>query len=488
MVVASNRGPISFVRDEEGRVVAERGAGGLVTALTAALEASGGLWIAAAMSEEDREQAARGRVELAQDASNYHLRYLAFDPGEYERFYNTISNRVLWFLHHYLWDVPRVPTFGRETWTAWESYVRVNRAFADAMSEEGPPGSAFLVQDYHLDLVPALLRDRRGDALISHFSHIPFPGPSYFQILPARMRDELMHGILGADVVGFNAHRWAQNFLLSCQELNGAEVDLANGIVRWERREVHVSVYPISVDVETLAAGSRKPDVTQARRWLLRALNGKRLILRVDRTDLSKNILRGFLAYEAFLTGFPKWRGKVRFLALLNPSRETIPEYSAYLEECVRTAQRINHELGDESWQPIELSLRDDFPLSLAAYGMYDVLLVNPIYDGMNLVAKEGPVLNRRKGVLVLSENAGAFAELSRYVLAVNPFDVDATAEALRAGLEMGERERDRRIRGLRSAIRRNRLDRWVSAQLEDLEREGEKTSPSQPGQELHQT
>ncbi len=475
IVIASNRGPISFVRDEDdGELVPTRGSGGLVTALTGALQASGGLWIASAMTDEDREQAGRGRLAVSLDDASYDVRYLAFDEEEYDGFYNGISNTILWFLHHYLWDLPRTPRFDEGAERAWAAYVRVNEAFAGALHEEGRGSSdqtAYLVQDYHLSLVPAMLRERQPDARIAHFSHIPFAGPSYFHILPSEMRQQVLAGLLGADVVGFHAERWAENFLLACRTLPGARVDLRRRRVRWKGRQVAVRVYPISIDVETLEHDAREADVGRLRRELIGKLDGRKLLLRVDRAELSKNILRGFQAFGIFLQRYPNWQGKVSFLAQLNPSREDVPGYGEYIEDCVAAADGINERFGTADWQPVEVMLKDDFPHTLAAYRLYDVLLVNPVFDGMNLVAKEGPVLNRNDGVLVLSENAGAFFELGDNAVVVNPFDLVATAEAIRIGLEMDPAERSRRAKALRRAVRRNRLARWVQAQLRDLDR-----------------
>jgi trehalose 6-phosphate synthase len=473
IVIASNRGPVSFVR-EDGEVVAKRGAGGLASALTGALQRSGGLWIASAMTEEDRERAKEGWFGLPADGAKYSLRYLAFDPGTYDAFYNGISNRVLWFLHHYLWDVTSTPQFDEEFRERWRAYRTVNEGFAGAMAEEGgrtadPP--AYLIQDYHLSLAPELLRRRVPGAAIVHFSHIPFAGPVYLRILPTFVREELLWGLLGADLVGFHSARWADHFLLSCRELAGARVNVRQRVVRWQGRETHVGTYPISIDLRALRRLTESAEAEAARRWIEDWRGETKLIVRVDRAELSKNVLRGFAAYRELLTRMPEWIGKVKFLALLMPSREAIPEYRDYIDRCSRAVERINDGFGRPGWQPVEMLVSDDLPLSIAAYQLYDLLLVNPVIDGMNLVAKEGPALNERNGVLVLSENAGAFAELGRHVLGVNPFDITETAHALATGLEMDESERAGRARGLRAAIGRNRLDRWVPAQLEDLDR-----------------
>lgn len=470
ILIASNRGPVSFGRDEEGRIVAGRGSGGLVTALTGALGAAGGLWVASAMTDEDRERAAEGPIEVE---SGTRVRLLEFDPEVYERYYNGISNRMLWFLHHLLWDLPREPVFDRETVRAWGAYRRVNEGFADALLEEAAglgSAPAFLLQDYHLSLAPALLRRREPGAMVAHFSHIPFAGPAYVRVLPDGVRRELLEGLLGADLLGFQAPRWAENFLLSCRDLPGAEVDLAASTVRFAGREVRVRVYPISVDADAMQAQASSRSVARAMARISGRLGEARLLLRVDRTELTKNVLRGLHAYELFLDRHPEWRRRIVHLALLNPSREAIPEYRAYTRECVRLAGRINERLGEDGWQPVELRVRDDFPSVLAAYRLYDVLLVNPVFDGMNLVAKEGPLLNERGGVLILSTNAGAAQELGEHALVVNPFDVAATADAIAEALTMDRDERARRAEGLRAAVRANELAGWVQAQLRDLE------------------
>ena len=473
IIVASNRGPVSFVRDEAGKVVAKRGTGGLVTALTGALQLSGGLWIASAMTDEDRKQVAKGRLHEAAGEAHHDLRYLSFDPGTYDSFYNGISNRVLWFAHHLLWDIPRDPRFGGATEKAWGAYVRINQAFAEALAEEGEGSdeAVYLVQDYHLSLVPTMLRELRPDARIAYFSHIPFADAGYLRVLPDSMRGALVEGLLGADILGFQADIWAANFLRCCQAYTDARADFAQRKVRWEGRQLRVGVYPISIDVESLRKAAVEDEVGLAARRVLRWRGDRRLLLRVDRAELSKNIVRGFDAYEIFLNDHPEWRGGVVFMAHLNPSRTDIPEYVRYVGQCRAAARRINARFGRKGWQPVHLSIKDDFSMTLAAYTLYDALLVNPVFDGMNLVAKEGPVLNERDGVLILSENAGAFEELGMHALPVNPFDVGQTAEAIAAALEMDEEDRARRASGLRGAVEANRLDRWVQAQLDDLER-----------------
>jgi trehalose 6-phosphate synthase len=469
ILIASNRGPVSFVR-KGGRLVPIRGGGGLVTALLGALHRDGGLWIASAMTEADSEAAGTEPVEII-DGSPTRVRYLSFPPETYDAYYNGISNRVLWFVHHYLWDIPTSPRFDHQIRKDWAAYRRVNRAFAAALVDEAASSrgrAVHLVQDYHLALVPQLVRAAHPDARISHFSHIPFAGSNYIRIPPAWMTDELLAGLLGADVVGFQADAWADNFLLACRTLSGARVNLRRRLVLWQGREVRVRVYPVTIDRSELSA-AEDPAVESDRRELERWLDGCKLILRADRVELSKNIVRGFLAYEEMLVRHPKWRRKVRMIAFMEPSREDVPEYRRYAEECQATAARINREMGEDGWEPIRLEIDADRSCLLAAYRLYDVLMVNPVYDGMNLVAKEGPALNQTEGVLVLSQNAGAFAELGRFAIPVNPFDVGETSDALSSALQMARGERARRARGLRTLVLRTSPESWIARQLADI-------------------
>ncbi len=474
ILVASNRGPVSFVR-RTGRLVPQRGAGGLVTALTGVLQVSGGVWVASAMSEADREAAAgsaRGRMEVAVDDSTCDLRLLTFDPRTYDRFYNTVSNRLLWFLHHYLWDVPRWPRFGSQSRISWEAYRTVNRSFAEALADEGGGGTAAaLVQDYHLSLVPAHLRALAPEARVAYFHHCPFAGPGYMRLVPIWLREELLDGLLGADLLGFQTRRWAEDFLFSVRMLPEARVSLRRRSIEWKGRTVRVGVYPIAVDAEPMRERAASPAVRRKRRELEEWRGDRKLVLRVDRAELSKNILRGFLAYEDLLKRHTEWRGRVVFLAHLNPSRGALEEYRSYTREVLKHADRINRELGEPGWDPIRADLSDDLDQVLAAYALYDVLLVNPVFDGMNLVAKEGALLNENDGMLVLSRNAGASAELGRYALPVDPVDIFGTADAIRDGLEMPDEERRKRARGLRRAAGARTPADWIGEQLRDLGR-----------------
>jgi trehalose 6-phosphate synthase len=476
VIVASNRGPVTFEREADGSLTPRRGSGGLVTALLGALQAARGVWVAAAMSDVDRDlvRSEGGRVDMHQFGSTYRVRYLDIPPDVYEGYYNRISNGILWFVHHYLWETPRVPSFDDETDAAWDRYVEVNRTFAAALADEADHLAhepVFLIQDYQLALVPRFLRELRPTALIAHFSHTAIAGLTYLRILPAKIREGVLRGMLGADVLGFHSELWADNFLSSARSLSGVRADLARSRVLTEGREIAVKIHPISVEAGPMREAAGTPEVAGLRRRLNRWRGDQRLILRVDRLELTKNIVRGFQAFELLIRRNPHWRGRVKFLALLSPSRTEVEEYRVYAERCVAEADRINAEFGEDDWVPIDVRVKDDYLGAVAAYGIYDVLFVNPIYDGMNLVAMEGPLLNRRHGVLVLSRNAGAYFRLGRYAVPVNPFDCGEMADALLEALEMSHDERARRARGLSRLVLSNPPERWVRAQLEDLER-----------------
>jgi trehalose 6-phosphate synthase len=463
LIVVSNRGPVGYGRDERGERVVQRGAGGLVTALRGLLTHHDVTWIASAMTDDERALAGTAVDEAARDGSPYRLRFVAHEPEAYRRFYNVVANPVLWFVQHDLWDLPRSPRFDRGFRESWEhGYAAVNRAFADAVLAEleREPEAIVSFHDYHLYLAPRFVRDARPDALLTHFVHIPWPQSDAWRVLPAPMRRAVHEGVLANDVVGFHTERWARNFRLACRDVLDVDAD----------SEALVTAHPISVDPDEFEELARSEAVLAAEAEL-EAARPERLILRVDRTDLSKNILRGFLAFEQLLESRPQLVGVVRMLALLDPSRQDIPEYREYLAAIVSEAARINERFG----AVIQCRIEDDFPGSVAAYKQFDVLLVNSVYDGLNLVAKEAPLVNRRDGVLVLSENAGAHEELGEWALTVSPFDVAGQAEALAVALELPEDVRRRRLEAIRDHVRRHDVEEWIAAQLADADRAAER-------------
>jgi trehalose 6-phosphate synthase len=474
LVVASNRGPVQFEVDDDGNLTAGRGAGGMVAALGPALAGQAGTWVAAAISEGDRVAARRvarsGRlrpVELAQGLVR--LRSLVLDPREYAGYYNRVANRTIWFLHHYLFDVPRHPRFDGSFRTAWRHYEDVNRAFAAACDDEVDRGGEVFAQDYHLALLPAMLRQRRPDLRIAHFTHCPWADPGYFMMLPSRVAGGILEGMLGADLLGFLSPRWARNFLHCCLEA-GYRVDFGQSAVEaGDGRRVRVRTYPLGVDGEALRELAAQVDVRAQERVVADLARGRRLIVRVDRMELSKNILRGLEGYGMFLERSPRARGRVVHYALAYPSRRDLPEYQAYTAEVKHMADAINERFRTRSWEPVLLELRDNYPRALAAMAAADVLVVNPVWDGMNLVAKEGPVVSRRDLALILSRNAGAADDLGPGALLVNPFDTAELAEATATALELSPDERAKRSALLREGATALPPQTWFRVQRDDL-------------------
>jgi len=448
VVVVSNRGPLSFSYADDGSLVAHRGAGGIVSSLGPLVRDQGVRWMAAAISDADRAAAAAGTIE----AEGFRFRSLAIDPDAYRMAYEVISNSTLWFLHHGLYDLARRPRFDRRWREAWTAYREVNHVFANAIIDEAPEGATVLVQDYHLALVGTWLAQQRPDLRAVHFTHIPFCDASAIRILPDEVGGELLAGMASFASCGFHARRWAANFEACCRELWG-----------WTPSTF---VSPIAPDHDDISAVAHSDACATEMSWLDGLVGDRRLILRVDRIELSKNLLRGFLAFDELLRSAPEWRERVVFAALCYPSREGLPEYLAYRQEVETLAERINGEWATEGWTPILLDTSDNFPRSVAALRRYDVLLVNPVRDGLNLVAKEGPMLNERNGVVALSREAGVWEELAGTALEVNPFDVTGTAEVLAAALSMDHADRVNHADALRK-LAANRSPRdWLEDQL----------------------
>jgi trehalose 6-phosphate synthase len=472
LIVVSNRGPVTYAR-ENGERLARRGGGGLVTALRGLVAHHDVTWIASAMSEEDRAVAAEGPLEESLGDSTVHLRLVAHDEASYDWFYNVVSNPMLWFLQHYLWELAYTPAIDIALKHAWtDGYVRVNEGFAAAVLEEleAEPETPVFFHDYHLYLAPRFVRERAPDALLAHFVHIPWPQPDYWHVLPDELRRAIHDGLLANDVIGFHANRWRINFLRSATDLVGADSNFVDNVADYDGRRSLVSVHPISVDSAEFEELAQSEAVLAAEQDLV-ARRPAQLILRVDRTDPSKNIVRGFRAFELFLEAHPEKHERVGMLALLDPSRQDIPEYSEYLGAVQREARRVNDRFQQEGWTPIEIVIEDNFVGAVAAYKQFDVLFVNAIFDGLNLVSKEAPLVNERDGVVVLSENTGAHEELGDWVVSVNPFDVADQAEALARALAMSRTKRHARLEAIQAHVREHDVAAWIEAQLADLDR-----------------
>lgn len=520
VLVASNRGPVSHTLDDRGELSAKRGGGGLVSGLSAIGPEAGAVWVCAALSDGDREAVRRAGVRLdQQETGGQAVRMLDIPAETFTSAYNGVANSVLWFVHHLLYQTPLEPAFDAEFQRQWSAYEEYNAAFAEALAEEAAEGAAVLVQDYHLTLVPARLRQLRPDLRISHFSHTPWAPPDYFRLLPDEVAGQVLRGVLGADRAGFLSRRWAESFADCCARVLGAEVagwtggravggqETADGEelrITHAGRTTHIGVYGLGADPDFLRERAHRADVAERMSLLREQIGdhqtaghqaaeapghcpapadqppaeadtattdgGDRLtIVRVDRTELSKNIVRGLLAYRRLLVDRPQWRGRVTHLAFAYPSRQDLRVYREYTEEVSRVAEEINSSFGQPGWTPVLLHVEDDFARSLAAYRMADVALVNPIRDGMNLVAKEVPVVSDEGCALVLSREAGAFGELGGDAFAINPYDISDTARALHEALSMPRGERAERTKRLAAAATALPPERWFLQQLEAL-------------------
>ena len=462
LLLASNRGPVSYVEGDDGTLQARRGGGGLVSALSCAVQSGQpAVWVCAALTDADRRAVRAGAVDVPG------VQMLDIDPVTFDRAYHRVANSLLWFVSHLLLSTPNSPTFDATSRREWSGYLDYCTAFADALAEQASPGAQVLVQDYHLSLVPRMLRERRPDLRIAHFSHTPWAPPQYFRILPDDVARQVLTGLLGADTLGFLAERWADAFGRCCADVLGASWD--GSVVRYEGRTTRVQVHALGVDGDELHRRASQPDVQGRVEGVRELVGDRRLVLRVDRTELSKNIVRGLQAFAELLRTHPEWRENVVHLAFAYPSRHDLPEYREYTAAVQRTAREVNEEFATPGWLPVVLEVRDDYARSLAALTLADVLLVNPLRDGMNLVAKEGPVLAADGVALVLSREAGAADELGEDALLVNPYDVSQTAEALHAALSMPHAERAER--SARMAARATALPpaAWLAEQLDGL-------------------
>jgi len=471
LILVSNRGPVTFGPGGE----VKRGSGGLVTALTGLASHRESVWIASAMTDEDVEKAQEsgGRAFSVDSPAggSYSVRLVASDALAYERFYNVVANPMLWFIQHYLWDLSNAPDIRRNEVEAFEyGYNVVNEDLAAAVCEEidGVEEPVVMVHDYHLYTLPHLVRKARPDAFLHHFIHIPWTQPDAWRVLPRGIRREIFEGLLSNDIVGFHTRSYRWNFLQCCRDLMDLEVDFGRGVVHFEEREVWVRAYPLPIDARATCRVAATDRTREFEAELLRRRR-EHLILRVDRADLSKNVLRGFSAFDLFLEQHPEFAEKVTFIAQLMPSRTDVPEYAEYLERIEALVAVVNHRHGTPDWMPIQLKLRDDLEEAMASYKHYDVLLVNAMFDGMNLVAKEGPLVNERDGVSVLSENTGAHEELGEFALSVNPFDIQETADSIHAALTMSAEERARRMKGLQDIVTRRDPGDWIDEQLADI-------------------
>ncbi|MGQ0743416.1 MAG: alpha,alpha-trehalose-phosphate synthase (UDP-forming) [Acidimicrobiales bacterium] len=453
LVVVSNRGPVSFSQSPDGSLVARRGGGGVVSALTPLVRQRRATWVAAAISPSDRMAAATDNG--VSETDGLRVKSLIIDLEDYAAAYDEISNTTLWFVHHGLFDLARQPRFDAAWRRAWEAYQRVNLAFAQAVATEAGPGATVLVQDYHLALVGSMVAPLRPDVACVHFTHIPFASAQELSVLPADVIGTLLEGMAAHRACGFHARTWEANFVACC-ETYGVGVTT----------KVRSFVTPIGADAQGLAAMASSEPAAAARRWLDSQVGDAMVVARVERVEPSKNLLRGLAAFDQLLTERPDLVGRVVLAAFVYSSRESLAAYRSYRAEAEAATAAINQRWGHGGWTPVLLDTSDDYARSVAALTRYDVLVVNPVRDGLNLVAMEGPLVNRRHGALVLSDRAGVHETLGPAALVVNPFDVGATAKAMARALDMDPGDRRVHAEGLNRAMSSVTTDRWLQAQM----------------------
>jgi trehalose 6-phosphate synthase len=475
LILASNRGPIEYHLSQDGQLQARRGSGGMVTALSGLSKYIEIDWIASAMGEGDRRaarEAQEGSFKVAPAGEELYLHFIISPRNTYHKFYGIFCNPLLWFLQHYMWSSSRTPNIDRVVYDAWENgYVLVNKAFAQAVIDEVrrselPP--IVMLHDYHLYLASAYIREQLPDLIIQHFIHIPWPAPCYWQLLPKHMRQAIHWSLCTADIVGLQTQRDVHSFLHCCQSfIDEAEIDYRQQTVQVNNHIVRVKAYPISVDVAGL-----KKTISSAKcqeyEEKLRPLCGEQTIVRVDRCEPSKNIVRGFRAFDTLLERYPQFQRKIKFIAFLVPTRTHIKAYQRYVEEVTQLIETINNKYRTEGWHPIDFFYENNYIQAIAGMRLYDVLLVNAVIDGMNLVAKEGPTVNNRDGVLILSETVGACEQLGQNALTVAPADLEGTTQALYTALTMSPGEKSRRAAELKRSIEEEDITDWLLHLLRD--------------------
>ncbi len=459
LLIVSNRLPVT-VRSTADGVSVKASSGGLATGMKGPHELMGGLWIGWPGELEGLPPEARANVD--QQLAELHLVPVALTANELARYYENYSNAVLWPLFHYFAD--RLPLEVRD----FDVYEQVNARFADAVAAQYQPGDLVWVHDYQLMLVPGMLRERLPDARIGFFLHIPFPSSEVFRLLPDRKR--IVEGLLGADLIGFHTAGYLRHFSSSVLRLTSARTEMDQ--IRWRHGNVRLAVFPMGIDA---AQFSRQVETDEVKALVKgHRIEGAQLLVGIDRLDYTKGIPRRLLAFEALLRRHPELVGRVRLVQVAVPSREKVESYREYREEVDRLVGRIHGEFATAAWSPIHYLYRGISQAEIVAlYRAADAVLVTPLRDGMNLVAKEF-VATRRDGdgVLVLSEFAGAASELAD-ALRVNPYDIEGTADAFYRALTMPEDERRTRMTVLRDRVMQHDVHRWAAAFVARLEAEG---------------
>jgi len=458
ILLVSNRLPIT-IEKRKGRFYYRPSVGGLATALSSILRKYNFLWIGWPGLESRLKAQSKERIALKL-STEYNCYPVFIEKKDVEKFYYGFCNETLWPLFHYF------PRTARYDSAQWECYKKVNELFCDKVVEIAKPDDIIWVHDYHLMHLPSLLRKKLPDATIGFFLHIPFPPVEIYRLLP--WRTEILKGLLGADLIGFQTYEYLNNFLSAVLCFLGIDHEL--GTVIFEERPVKCDVFPISTDFETYFNASNDETVKKEIQKLRNIVGKRRIIFSIDRLDYIKGIPERIEAYETFLMKNPSWHGKVTFILVVSPSRVHTREYQLLHTQINELVGRINGKYGTVDWTPILYLYRTLTSTSLIAlYLIADVALITPLRDGMNLVAKEYVAARSDgKGVLILSEMAGAAKEL-REAIIINPSNKEEVAEAIKRALEMPEEERIARNRVMQERLRSYDINRWVNQFFERL-------------------
>ena len=476
LILVSNRGPVEHQMSGDGWPEARRGSGSVVTAFNSLAQKFEFTWVASAMGEGDRVVSENGQgphIKSPLPGHEINLRYVVTPRRVYHKYYNILCNPLLWFLQHYMWNPPYNPNVDAAVHDAWESgYIPVNQAFANAVISEAQAleqAPIVIGHDYHLYLMPEFVRKGVPEAVIQHFVHIPWPTPQYWHMIPDYIIRRICESLCTTDLLGFQTIGDVRCFLDTVEEfVPDVTVDRTSHTVARNGRTTSVKVYPISINVEEVQRIANTPRALDYENRLS-ADTGDVTIVRIDRAEPNKNIVRGFRAYELMLTRYPELKGKVKFLAFLVPSRTHIRQYQRYMDEIQQVIQQINNNHGTDDWQPIVPFIENNYTQAIAGMKLYDVLLVNTIIEGMNLVAKEGPVVNNRDGVLVLSHSSGVYQQLSDGAISVSPTDIEGTMEALHQAITMSAEDRKARAARMLTSVCREDINHWLYQQMNDI-------------------
>jgi trehalose 6-phosphate synthase len=456
-LIVSNRLPAVISRNQgEWRITS--GSGGLVTALTPIMRKAKGLWVGwPGCGDEAPLPELMGRFE---QEHGYRLYPVPLTDDEVEKYYHGFSNESLWPLFHDLLG------FCRFSLENWQVYQEVNQRFAEVVAKQAEQDDLIWVHDYQLALVGRNLRALNLPQTLAYFLHIPFPSPDLFRRLP--WRNELIRALMDYDLLGFQTLRDRRNFISTVVSLLPETEVLArhryHTVLRYGRRTVKVGNFPISIDFEEFNEGAKAKDVADAAWYLHENLHGRQLVLGVDRLDYTKGIPERFLAFERALEKYPELMTKISLMQVVVPSRTLVPDYQNLKETLDQLAGRINARFGNSAWHPIHYVFRSlDRTQLLARYRTSEIALITPLRDGMNLVAKEYCAASvENNGILILSEFAGAADQLGKGALLVNPYDIEATADAIYQAFTMEPAERRNRMALLRSEVKRNDVHRWL--------------------------